>query len=168
CDKLAEGVPFNAFCLLTRRSLVTLIPAALPAAVEQSISSEMRRYTDPVTEFPVLRLTSPAYSGWHPAYNQSATIRRGNTLLYISDRSGSAQAWRMDTHNGESRRLTDAQALDRESVTLTPDQRSVCFVDGRSVGIHPLNGGRERVFYRVPDTHEAAGGFSVAHDGAFC
>jgi oligogalacturonide lyase len=145
-----------------------MMPAAMSAAVEQTISSEIRRYTDPVTEFPVFRLTSPSSSAWLPAWNQSATVRRGHTLLYVSDRGGSLQAWRMDTRSGESKRLTEAQALDRGSVTLTPDQHSICFVDGRSVGIHPLSGGRERVAYRVPDTHHPAGGFSVAHDGSFC
>jgi oligogalacturonide lyase len=94
--------------------------------------------------------------------------RHGNTLLYASERSGSLQAWRMDFRSGQSHRLTEADALDRISLTLVPDQRSFCFVDGRNVIIHPLEGGRARVVYRVPDTHEAEGGFSISPDGSYC
>jgi oligogalacturonide lyase len=154
--------------LITRRSLVALVPAAsLRAAVEQTASPEIRKYTDPVTEFPVVRLTSPAHSAWLPAYNQTAVARHSSVLLYVSDRSGSRQAWRMD-HSGESRRLTDAEALDRTSVTLTSDQRSFCFVDGRSIGVHPLAAGRGRVVYRVPDSHDPAGAFSISRDASLC
>src|SRR5947209_11095655 len=116
----------------TRRSFLALMPtASFAATIEQIGSSEIRRYADAITEFPVVRLTSPAHSAWLPAYNQTAVARHSSVLLYVSDRSGSRQAWRMD-RSGESRRLTDAEALDRTSVTLIADQRSFCFVDGRS------------------------------------
>lgn len=153
---------------LTRRGFVALLPALSLRGAEQSAGSEIRRYLDPSTEFPVLRLTNPAHAAWLPPPGQRAVARRGNTLLYASDRSGSVEAWRMDFHNGQSHRLTEAEALDRTSLTLTPDQRSFCFVDGRNVSIRGLEGGRTRVVYRVPDTHEAEGGFSLSLDGSFC
>jgi len=153
---------------LTRRSFVALLPAVSLARAEPGASTEIRRYLDPSTEFPVVRLTDPAHAAYLPSPGQSGVARRGNTLLYASDRSGSLQAWRMDYRNGQSRRLTDAEALDRTSLTLTADQKSFCFVDGRNVAIRPLEGGRARVIYRVPDTHEAEGGFSISADGSFC
>jgi len=141
---------------------------SVAAGAEQTASSEIRRFTDPATEFPVLRLTNPAHSAWLPALNQSAAGRHGNLLLYVSDRSGSMQAWRMDAHSGESRRISQAEALDRTSVTLTPDQRAIAYLDGRSVTLQPVNSGRTRVAYRVPDTHDPAGAFALSHDGALC
>ena len=153
---------------LTRRAFVALLPAASLSAAEQSASSEIHRYVDRATEFQVLRLTNPSHASWLPEPGKNAVPRHSNTLLYASDRSGSVQAWRMDYHSGQSHRLTDAEALDRTSLTIAPDQRSFCFVDGRNVAIRPLDNGRARVIYRVPDTHEAEGAFSISGDGSFC
>src|SRR5579884_192315 len=82
------GPPVGVSGRVSRRSLIALLPSApLIAATEQAASSELRRYTDPVTEFPVFRLTSPHHASWLPASNQIAFPRHSNALIYISDRS---------------------------------------------------------------------------------
>src|ERR1700690_387437 len=95
----------------------------------QTFPTEVKRYADPATEFLVYRLTDPAHQSWLPASYQNAVSRRGSFLMYSSDRSGSVQAYRMDLKSGQSRMLTRAENLLRESLTLASDERSFYYVD---------------------------------------
>src|SRR5512133_284055 len=97
---------------VTRRELLS---AAVAGAV---FPSEWRRYADPSTELEVIRLTDPSHSSYLPAYYEHAIARRGGFFLYWSDRTGSPQAFRMDLKTGESRQLTQAEALDGATLTL--------------------------------------------------
>ena len=105
---------------LPRRAFLSLLASsALRGNAEKggTFPSEWKRYPDPATELEVLRLTSPAYSSFLPAYYERAVSRRGNFLLYSSDRTGLLQAFRMDLKTGESRQLTDVKALDGSSLS---------------------------------------------------
>ena len=124
--------------------------------------SEILRYSDPSTEFDVYRLTSPGVSSYLPAAYQKAIARRGAFLLYSSDRTGTLQLFRLDLKTGESRQLSDAVALDRESVSLLPGERACCYFDGP---ILRLGLAAEREVYRVPDGWERTSGFAVTDDG---
>src|SRR5260370_35301659 len=122
--------------LFSRRRLLSVLPFAdLANSAERggAVPSEIRRFSDPTTEFPVYRLTSATHSSFLPALYNSAISRRTQFLLYTNDRDGTPQAFRMDLKSGESRRLTDAKALNASSCTLLPDDRSFCCLDGRSV-----------------------------------
>src|SRR5690348_9009826 len=106
---------------VSRRSLLLsgLALAHLHAegAKGATYSSQLQRYSDPLTEFVVYRLTDPAASSALPAYYNRAIARSNSALLYTSDRVGSPQAFRMDLKTGDSRQLTDVEAIDPESLT---------------------------------------------------
>src|SRR5687767_6496430 len=120
---------------MTRRSFLVSVSCAVPAAAGkgEGFPSERRRYPDPATEFEVLRLTDPAHSSYLPGRYARAIPRNDEFLLFAGDRSGSLQAFRLDLKNGQTKQLTDAQNLDRSSLTLLPDGRSFYYLDGRSV-----------------------------------
>jgi len=123
--------------------------------------SEQRRYPDPATELEVLRLTDPAHSSYLPRHGAS---RRGNFLLYATDRSGAQQVCRMDLKSGESRQLTDAQALDPATISLLPDDKGFLYCDGDSLQILSFSG-------RVREIGSVAGrtgALSVSDDGQYC
>jgi Tol biopolymer transport system component len=129
------------------------------------VPSAWHRYSDPSTEFDVLRLTDPAYSCSLPAYYNRVLARHGGFLLYASDETGSPQACRMDLHSGESRRLTEATQLDASSIAMVADERSVCYCDGRALHHMTLGNLRTRPIYEVAEGWERCPGASVADDG---
>jgi oligogalacturonide lyase len=93
--------------------------------------------------------------------------RRGDFLLYSSDRTGSLQAFRMDLKSGESRLLTAADNLDASSLTLLPHERAFCYFDGPSLRLAELSNLSEREVYRIPDGSKRGPGFSVTPDSAY-
>lgn len=154
---------------LSRRScLFTLLasPAALTANTKgENFSGEARRYSDPTTEFDVIRLTDPGYASTLPAYYNRAIARTSGWMIFCCDRSGSPQAFRMDLKTGQTRQLTDVKDLDGLSLTLTPDNRAFCFAAGRQVFHSSLTTLRERALYEIPEGWDRGAGFSVGPDG---
>ncbi len=139
---------------MRRREFISLFAGA-------AFPSEQRRYPDPATELEVLRLTDPEHSAFLPRHGAS---RRGNFLLYASDRGGSWQAYRMDLKTGESRAVTEAADLDPATLTLLPDDRSFVFCDGDTMRLGQL-GGRVR---DIGTLTGPAGELAVSEDGQFC
>src|SRR5262245_20350306 len=78
------------------------------------VPSAAFRYPDASTEFPVIRLTDPAFAS-HPAEGR-AISRRSNFLLYSSNMSGRFEAYQMDLKKGESKQLTDSDELEPGSL----------------------------------------------------
>jgi len=152
----------------TRRAFLAsgLAPLASGEQKGALIPSAFHRYADPSTEFDVLRLTDPAHSCCLPAYYNRALARRAGFLLYSSDDTGSPQACRMDLHNGESRRLTQAANLDASSIAMLPDEHSLCCWDGRILNQISLGSLRARQVYELPEGWERCPGASVADEGA--
>ncbi len=136
-------------------------------ALAQNYPSEVKRFKDPATEFDVYRLTNPAYQSWLPAYYERAVSRHDSFLIYTSDRSGTLQAYRMDIKTGQSKLLTRAQNLVRESLTLAADERNFYYLDGRSVFLASLGGPHVREVHRIEDGFELGRGFSVSEDGLY-
>src|SRR5438270_849255 len=114
----------------TRRTFLASGVAAAGFAAEShkgaSFPGAFHRYSDPTTEFEVYRLTDPSNASVFPAYYNRTIAKNSFWMLYSCDRSGSPQAFRLDLKTGETRQLTEAQDLDSASLTLTPDNRSVC------------------------------------------
>ena len=131
------------------------------------LPSAVRRYTDPATEFPVSRLTDPAYSSFLPPFYARAVSRRSSFLLYASDVSGRYEAYRMDLKSGQSRQLTDAADLDPASPALLPDERGFCYLDGDRLISASLSSLRTREIYQIPDGYARGRGLSIAEDGLY-
>jgi oligogalacturonide lyase len=125
---------------------------------------EVKRYEDPTTELEVYRLTDPGHSSTLPANYSRAIAHNSGSLFFCCDRGGGPQAHRMDLKTGETRELTEAEGLDGSSLTLTPDNRSLCYFAGRSL-FTSLVAGRARPLYQVPEGWERCPGMSVGPDG---
>jgi oligogalacturonide lyase len=153
----------------TRRTFLATGFAAAGLAVEghkgASFPSAFHRYADPTTEFDVYRLTDPAYSSTLPAYYNRAVARNSAWMVFACGRGGTPQVCRLDLKTGETRQLTDAEDLDTRSVTLTPDDRSICYFAGRSLYIAAVSSQRERGLYQVPEGWKRCAGMSVGPDG---
>ncbi len=140
---------------------------SLPALGEvgRQFPPEMLRYSDPATEFPVVRLTNPACSSFLPPYSGRRHARRGNFLLYYSDRTGQPQAFGMDLKTGESQQLTEAAALDGATLCLLPDERGFCYFDASSLRRTVLPNLRTREIYRHPEGWNRGLGLAISGDG---
>jgi oligogalacturonide lyase len=156
------------------RSRRWVVLAALPAvslvrlfAQKPKNPSPIFRYSDPATEFPVLRLTDPNAISLLPAHFNRAVARKGGFLVYGSDAEGSMAVHRLDLKTGASRVLAEAAGVDPKSITLTADERSVCCVAGGRLLSINLGNSRVREVYKVPEGFEARGGMSVAEDGLY-
>jgi oligogalacturonide lyase len=133
----------------------------------QLSTSEVKRYKDAATEFDVIRLTDPAHESRLPAYYARALPRNGSSLIYSSDRSGTTQAYRMDLKNGQSRLLTEADDLVSDSLALAADERSICYLAGRSLFLLNLASLHPREVYRIDENFEPGHGFSISDDGLY-
>jgi hypothetical protein len=78
------------------------------------------RYPDPATEFPIFRLTDPAYTSHLPAFYGRASSRRGASVLYSSDVTGRLEAYSVDLRSGQARQLSAGQKTGR-SVAQVPE-----------------------------------------------
>jgi Tol biopolymer transport system component len=128
--------------------------------------SDWKRFADPSTELEVYRLTSPSYSSTLPAYYSRAIARNSGWMVFCCDREGAPQAFRMDLRTGETRQLTAAEGLDGASLTLTADNRTLCYFAERSLYAATLATSRERLLYEAPEGWEHTPGMSVEPDGA--
>jgi oligogalacturonide lyase len=157
---------------LTRRGFLVLASTSACLAASETgkgrtVPTAAQRYADPSTEFPVTRLTDPQYSSYFPYHYGRALARKNNSCLYSSDLSGRMEVYRMDLKTGVSRQLTEAQALDPRSPTMSSDERMLYFFDGGSLHGQTFQGLRSREIYRTPDGFEHTPGFSVAEDSLY-
>jgi oligogalacturonide lyase len=153
---------------LTRRSLLFAGAAARLLTASQkgsAFGSDVARYADPLTELDVYRLTKPEYSTAMTAYYNRGIARSSGWMICCCDRTGSSQAFRLDLKNGEMRQLTQVDGLDGSTLTLTPDERSLCYFAGPSLFIAAASGTRERELYQVPEGWERGAGMTVGPDG---
>ncbi|MBZ5673443.1 MAG: oligogalacturonate lyase family protein [Acidobacteriia bacterium] len=151
----------------SRRLFLASIPGVCVAATigkGSLLPSSVFRYADPTTEFPVFRLTHPQHTSALPPHYARAISRKGNFLLYSSDESGTAQAYRLDLKTGQSRLLTDAENFAPACFTLLADERSFCYVDGGRLYLSGLASLRPRQVYQAPEGYQPTG-LSVTDDG---
>jgi Tol biopolymer transport system component len=141
------------------------------AAAGRLSGPEWRHYPDPATELDVVRLTDPAFASGMTAPHLRQFTRRGDSLLYWSERypaeppAGTRQAFLLDSKNGGSKQLTDAEALDPSSLALSADDRSVFYFDGPALKQVLISGAPARGIYNVPPDARRTG-FSLGADGS--
>lgn len=154
----ARGITRRAFGgMLVSTALASQTPKG------QTFPSEISRFADPATEFPVFRLTTAEHSSCLPSPPRRSISKRGDFLVVLSDRGGTRQAYRVEQKSGEWRQLTEAENLDRDTVTLLPDERTLCYMDGDTLMLSRT--GRDRAVYSVEDGWKHAGGMVVTDDG---
>jgi oligogalacturonide lyase len=143
------------------------IPAALNAASGDGFEADRKRFSDPATEFEVVRLTDSSYTSFLPASFGRPLSKKGATLVYCCDRAGSMQAFRMEIKTGVSKELTNAAKIDPATVNILPDDRGICYFDGRTLFSLPFTNLKPRAIYTVPEGWEHIGGIAVAEDGLY-
>ena len=109
---------------------------------------EWRRYSDPATEFEVVRLTDPAFSSGFTAPWQRQCTRHGE-FLYWSERTGSRQPFLMNLRSGESRQIAEVAALDPRSLCLSADDRGLIYLDGGVLRYGSLVSSHTRELYNL-------------------
>jgi oligogalacturonide lyase len=154
---------------MTRRRLCLSALAATRLFAEgpkgEIFPSGAGRYSDPLTELEVYRLTKPDYSSTLTAYYNRGIARNSGWMLCGSDRTGSLQGFRLDLKSGEMKQMTETEGLDPSTLTLLPDNRSFCYLAGRSLYMSNVSNLKERELYEAPGGWEFAGGMSVGPDG---
>jgi len=154
---------------LSRRWFLASLPAAClgqSGGKGHVLPSAFKRYADPATENPVLRLTDPSYSSILPP-SSAHSISRHGFLVCASDVSGHYQAFRLDLKSGQQKQLTDAADLDPHSLTLTADDRGIVYLDSGTLTITNLASLRAREVYKVPAGFEPGRGIGVSEDGLY-
>jgi oligogalacturonide lyase len=149
-------------------SVATAATAAESANWGRVFPTVAVRYLDPATEFTLIRLTDPQFTAYLPPPKNRAVAPRA--MLYASDFNGKWDAYRMDLKSGESRRLTDAPALDPSSLGFVPGERGFWHFDGSVLfeTLFPkLQSAKSREVYRTPQGFEKAPGISFGEDGQY-
>ncbi len=148
---------------MLRRSFLALPLAGAALASDNSkvYPSETKRYSDPATEFQILRLTDPAFVSYLPAYYNHAISKHSAFLLYSSDRSGSMQAYRLDLKSGESKELT--QAVLPATLSIASDDRTFFYSDGHAAYQQSFSSQRGRPIYEAAQDSQITA-LSVAED----
>ncbi len=109
----------------------------------ETLPADWGRYSDPSTEFEILRLTRPTYASYLSASPGRCVARRGDSVLLATDRSGSLQLQRLDLKSGQSHVVTGAQQLHPSAFALSADDRAAYYLDG--AGLYSVALGSLRV-----------------------
>jgi oligogalacturonide lyase len=168
CPRCLDTIEVMTDRISRRRLILSALAASRLAGAgvkSAAFPSDWQRFADPSTELEVYRLTDPGYSSTLPAHYNRAIARNSGWMVFCCDRAGSPQAFRMDLRTGETRQLTDIPGLDGASLTLTADDRTLCYSAGRSLYATTLANLRERPVYEVPEGWERTPGMSVAPGG---
>lgn len=135
--------------MIARRTLLSACAASLFGAEQHRAPSVRTRYLDAATEFEFQRYTEPAVSCFLPRSTARAFARRGNFLLYASDRGGSLDAWALDLKSSEHKKLTEGASLDADSLTLTPDDRNFAYAAAGQIWLCPSGGLRPKALWKA-------------------
>lgn len=113
----------------------------------------------------MVRLTNPTFASGLAATHHRQFTRRGEALIYWSERDGTRQLYRLDLRSGESKQLTNAALLDVTNFALSADDRSLYFFDGPVLQSLPLSTLKAHDIYRI-SSGAAPGGFAIESDGS--
>ncbi|HLW76442.1 MAG TPA: oligogalacturonate lyase family protein, partial [Bryobacteraceae bacterium] len=122
----------------SRRWFLSILPAATGLAAEtpgkgRTFPATLHKFPDPSTEFPVVRLTDPAFTAVLPQGYNRPVAKHSNFLLLASNFTGRFEVFRMDLKNGQSRQLTEAENLAPSALAMLPEDRGFLYVDGDRV-----------------------------------
>lgn len=151
--------------MLERRVFLAAMGGAAYAADAHSAPSVRQRFLDRATEFEFQRYTEPGYASQLPRTNAIAFARRARFLLYTSDRGGASHAWAMDLRSSEHRQLSEGDAIDPASLTLTSDERNVLYTSGDQLWMTSASGLKPRSLYRSEAGLLAGAGVAAIPDG---
>lgn len=124
--------------MITRRTLLTLIPGGLLAAdVKQKPKThglppahgEFIRFADRVTENTVVRLTQPTNASVLPARENRFVSSREGFLVFSSDRTGVFAPFRANLKTGVVTQLATTKKLQAQSPSMDWRERELWLID---------------------------------------
>jgi oligogalacturonide lyase len=116
------------------------LKSSLPAGVGEFI-----RYSDPVTENTLVRLTSPASASLLPDPTNRFISLKGRFLVFSSDRNGQFNPFRADLRTGALSQIAETQSLRPDSLCLEGQDRWLRFIEGDRLVEMNLLGRKTRV-----------------------
>jgi hypothetical protein len=135
----------------------------LEASKGQETPGAAKRFLDAATEFEVLRVTELEHNAWLPLPSNRCLTRRGDALVFASDRSGRAELYRHDFKANKDRQLTEVEGLDTNSFTLTAGDRAVVYCAGGKV--YQTGGARDRTVFELPEGFSERPRVAAGDDG---
>ena len=163
--------------LLGRREFLAALPAAqifrapvntrpAPAPPRKApVTTEAKRYADPLTEREVWRLTPLTNPHYLPHSYQHFASEKNSFLLLAGERDGAPQVFRLELPSARLAQVSRGPGVAPFSICLAPDERSFFFLQDRSlkqVGLRTL---KEREIWRVEEGWEPGGDLGVSIDG---
>lgn len=148
----------------TRRTFLAAASSSFLLHARGELPGEAVKLIDPATEFEVIRVTAEKHNSWLPAGENRALTRKGDALIFASDRSGSVQLYRHDFKPNKLRPLTEASKLIVDSFTLDANDKHVLYMDNGRLMRAGSHGGGARSLLSLPD---GASRFDVAGDTYF-
>ncbi len=106
---------------------------------------EFVRITDPITENPLVRLTTPSSNSLLPDATNRFISLKGRFLIFSSDRNGHFNPFRADLHTGALTQIADTESLRTGSLCLDEQDRMLRFIEGDRLVEMNLLGRRTRV-----------------------
>ena len=82
--------------------------------VGRTYAPEYREYMDPLTHRRVCQLTDSTAEDYHLYFYNPSVTPDGKYLVFLSERTGVGNLFRLELHNGEIVQLTDAQPIRAE------------------------------------------------------
>jgi oligogalacturonide lyase len=113
--------------------------AALPSCLLASVTKQAKtlprageffRFLDPITETPVVRLTSLRSNSFLPAPTNRFVSVKDRFLVFSSDRGGKLAPFQVDLRTGILSQLARPQKLAPESLSLNHKRNALYFLDG--------------------------------------
>lgn len=124
---------------MTRRTLLSFLPAGLVAAAPatKSIRSkplpahrgEFVRFSDPVTENIVVRLTHPTSTSLMTQPQNRFVSSREAFLIFASDRAGAMAPFRVNLRTGNLQQIAEPKALMSRSFSLDSSEKRLFLID---------------------------------------
>ncbi len=122
-------------------------------------AGEFVRFTDPITESIVVRLTNPSHTSLLPAPTNRFISVKERFLVFSSDRAGRLSPYRMDLRTGISSSLGQFEDLAPSSLCLDSSGKSLYLMDGGTLREISMANKRSRPIA------EAISAFSVSSEG---
>ena len=155
--------------LIGRREFLAGVAAVQTRRGEKGrqFPGDVKRYSDPLTEREVWRLTGRAGGHYLPDCFQRFVSRHNSFLLVGGGREGKTEAWRVGLPSGLMTQLSEGGGVAARSISLAPDEKSFFFLqDGtlKQTGLRTL---KEREIYTVEEGWWATGELGISVDGRY-
>lgn len=135
------------------------------SAKGEILPADWSRYSDPATEFEMLRLTRPTYVSHLPTPPSRAVANHSGFAILATDRSGSLQLQRLDLKSGQSRVLTTASRLNPTAFALSFDDRAAYYLDGTGLFSVALGSLRVSPLWESTQSLEGTSSLAPSEDG---